>query len=65
MELITLDTDACTRDGHCMAACPKGLLQPDGNGHPVPVPDAAAQCIDCGHCVAVCPTNALRHARLP
>ncbi|WMW67121.1 nitroreductase family protein [Nitratidesulfovibrio liaohensis] len=65
MELITLDTDACTGDGHCMAACPKGLLQPDGNGHPVPVPDAAEQCIDCGHCVAVCPSSALRHARLP
>jgi len=56
-------TDTCTKDMHCVEACPVDCIHPkDGE----PGLDAAPQlyvhpeeCIDCGACIPVCPTNSI------
>ena len=62
MNLITVDTAACKRDGMCVEVCPVGCIEQDADGLPREAPDA--NCIACGHCVAVCPHGALTHSRV-
>lgn len=62
MDLITVDTSACQRDGMCMEVCPVGCIETDADGFPRPAPDAT--CIACGHCVAVCPHGALSNVNV-
>jgi NAD-dependent dihydropyrimidine dehydrogenase PreA subunit len=56
-------TDTCTKDNHCIDACPVDCIhpKPDEAGY-----DEATQlyvhptdCIDCGACVPVCPSNSI------
>jgi nitroreductase/NAD-dependent dihydropyrimidine dehydrogenase PreA subunit len=62
MFTITLDLDACTRCGACIALCTARVFaQVDGR---VAVIDAPA-CWLCGHCVAACPTDAISHSAYP
>jgi NAD-dependent dihydropyrimidine dehydrogenase PreA subunit len=56
-------TDTCTKDNHCVEACPVDCIHPkeDEGGyaeapHLYIHPD---ECIDCGACVPVCPTNSI------
>jgi len=65
MSLIKVDVEKCTRDGICIAVCPRRLLSLDPEGTPVMLPEAASYCIGCGHCVAVCPNGALDNSKNP
>jgi nitroreductase/NAD-dependent dihydropyrimidine dehydrogenase PreA subunit len=65
MSLVTIDHSACQRDGMCMAVCPMGLIEVNGERFPAFSADADQRCISCGHCVAVCPQGAVLHAALP
>lgn len=56
-------TDTCTKDNHCVDACPVDCIHPkegDSDYDTVPTlyvdPDG---CIDCGACIPVCPTNSI------
>jgi nitroreductase/NAD-dependent dihydropyrimidine dehydrogenase PreA subunit len=62
MNLITVDTAACKRDGMCSEVCPVGCIEIDAEGFPREAPDA--DCIACGHCVAVCPHGALANSKV-
>ena len=62
-----VDPEKCNRDGFCVMACGKRLIEM-GEGDSVPTRIAGAEelCIGCGHCVTVCPTGALaQHAMTP
>ena len=58
MNLVTVDPELCTQDGHCVAECPARIIVMVDEIPTVP-PEAEETCIDCGHCVAVCPSAAL------
>lgn len=65
MTFVSIDSDKCTRDGLCAAACPLGLFTLTQNdATPKPIPEAEELCITCGHCVAVCPQGALSLAAM-
>ena len=56
-------TDTCTKDNHCVEACPVDCIHPkeDESGYAETPqlyihPD---ECIDCGACVPVCPTSSI------
>ena len=56
-------TDTCTKDMHCVDACPVDCIHPKADE---PNIDSVAQlyispveCIDCGACIPVCPTNSI------
>lgn len=61
MALVTIDWDACDREGACIETCPHALLFRGPEGFPEERADAAGLCIRCGQCVAVCPKGALTH----
>ena len=63
MSRITVEEDACLRDGACVEVCPARAIALNEDGLPEDVPQSG--CVLCGHCVAVCPAQALRHAALP
>jgi nitroreductase/NAD-dependent dihydropyrimidine dehydrogenase PreA subunit len=65
MSLVTIDHNACRRDGMCSEVCPAGLFEKDGEGFPAFRAGADQHCIACGHCVAVCPQGAVSHEALP
>jgi len=55
--------DTCTKDNHCVDACPNGSIHPttdeaayEAESQLYIDPD---ECIDCGACVGVCPTNSI------
>ncbi len=58
--LFYIDPEKCNRDGFCMEACGRRLIEM-GKADSVPthIADADMLCINCGHCIAVCPTGAL------
>ncbi len=58
MNLINVDQELCTQDGHCVAECPARIILMIDETPTVPA-DVEDSCIDCGHCVAVCPSAAL------
>ena len=56
-------TDTCTKDEHCIEACPVNCIHPTKDEADF---ETVAQlhvnpgeCIDCGACVPVCPTNSI------
>lgn len=56
-------TDSCTKDNHCIDACPVNCIHPTADE---PNYESVAQlyihpteCIDCGACVPVCPTTSI------
>lgn len=56
-------TDDCTKDFHCVEACPTDCIHPKEDEAGVEAvnqlfvdPDG---CIDCGACVPVCPVSAI------
>ena len=56
-------TDTCTKDMHCVDACPVDCIHPKADA---PNIDSVTQlyispveCIDCGACIPVCPTNSI------
>lgn len=56
-------TDDCTKDFHCVEACPTDCIHPKEDEAGVEEvsqlfvdPDG---CIDCGACVPVCPSNSI------
>ena len=56
-------TDTCTKDMHCVDACPVDCIHPKSDA---PNIDSVTQlyispveCIDCGACIPVCPTNSI------
>ena len=58
--LLFVDTEKCNRDGICVEACGRRIIEmKDQDAVPTPVAGAEELCINCGHCVAVCPTGAL------
>lgn len=62
MSLFQVDAGRCNRDGLCVAACPKLLIElPADARTPVSVAGAEDLCNNCGHCVAICPSGALSH----
>jgi NAD-dependent dihydropyrimidine dehydrogenase PreA subunit len=55
--------DTCTKDEHCIDACPVNCIHPTKDEAEF---ETAAQlwvnpgeCIDCGACVPVCPTSSI------
>jgi len=64
MSKITINRDACTECGSCVAACPAAVFAQEKGGS---VPDVVkeASCIACGQCVAVCPVDAVTHNEFP
>ena len=59
--LVTIDRDACRRDGICSAVCPVDLFVADPDGTPVFRAAGNKRCMECGHCVAACPHDAIDH----
>ena len=60
--LFTVDPELCKKDGLCVIACGRRLIEmKDSDTLPAPVAEADALCINCGHCVAVCPAEAFTH----
>ena len=55
---FTIDTEKCTRCGHCAADCPARIITM-AEGLPTIVPEKETTCYRCQHCLAVCPTAAL------
>jgi nitroreductase/NAD-dependent dihydropyrimidine dehydrogenase PreA subunit len=62
MNMITVDAEACERDGLCSEVCPTGCIEAGPDGLPQEAPENP--CIACGHCVAVCPKGAIANAKL-
>ncbi len=56
-------TDSCTKDNHCVEACPVNCIHPtEGEPGYADVPQLYVhpeECIDCGACIPVCPTNSI------
>jgi NAD-dependent dihydropyrimidine dehydrogenase PreA subunit len=56
-------TDTCTKDEHCIEACPVNCIHPtkeEAGFADVPhLYVNPADCIDCGACIPVCPTNSI------
>ncbi len=56
-------TDTCTKDNHCVEACPVDCIHPkEDEGGYAETPQLYInpdECIDCGACVPVCPTNSI------
>jgi len=66
MGLLQVDEDKCLRDGICAAACPRRIIELEGEGGvPTVAPENEADCMACGHCVAVCPYGAVSVTGLP
>lgn len=62
MSLFVVDRRKCRRDGLCVAACPRLLIEiREDAALPTAIAGAEERCQNCGHCVAVCPTAALAH----
>jgi nitroreductase/NAD-dependent dihydropyrimidine dehydrogenase PreA subunit len=60
--LFYVDAEKCNRDGICVEACGRRLIEMgEADSVPTLVADAEELCVNCGHCVAVCPTGALAH----
>lgn len=53
---VIVDTDKCTGDEECIAACPAQVFEMvDGKADPV----EADECLGCETCVEVCPEGAI------
>ena len=62
MNLLTVDTEKCKRDGICSNVCPAGIIElKDKEAFPTLIDGGDKICINCGHCVAVCPHEAMSH----
>ena len=59
MNLISIDSEKCKKDGICIQECPFNILVENVDGIPETAPGAEAACMKCGHCLAVCPTGAV------
>jgi nitroreductase/NAD-dependent dihydropyrimidine dehydrogenase PreA subunit len=60
MNLITIDSNKCKRDGFCVIACPRKLLKMNEETKlPVETDNAENMCMKCGHCIASCPHDAI------
>lgn len=58
--LFSVDTELCNRDGICVEACGRRIIEmKDPDKTPAPIDGAEDLCNNCGHCVAVCPKGAL------
>ncbi len=55
-------TDACTRCGDCLTACPEAILIADRDGFPRLDPSLGA-CTFCAECIDACETDALAEGR--
>lgn len=56
VERPVIDTDSCTRCGLCLAQCPEGAIELDGEGFPVIDYD---HCKGCMICHQICPLQAI------
>jgi ferredoxin len=64
MSSLLVDTQKCTRDELCVAACPVNIIRMNEHG-PVWEEWGQRYCLNCGHCVAVCPHGALSLQTMP
>jgi nitroreductase/NAD-dependent dihydropyrimidine dehydrogenase PreA subunit len=66
MPEITIDADACKKDGLCAMACPRGILeQEEKDAVPKIVEAYLEKCFLCGQCVAICPHDVISHSHFP
>lgn len=59
IQLVTIDTEKCGKDGICIEECPFYLLRANADGVPEMIPGGESVCLKCGHCLAVCPNGAI------
>ncbi len=56
-------TDTCTKDEHCIEACPVDCIHPTkeeaGFATAPQLYVNPEDCIECGACIPVCPTNSI------
>ena len=58
--LFYVDAEKCNRDGICVEACGRRLIEMgEADSVPTLISGVEELCINCGHCVAVCPSGAL------
>ncbi len=55
MNILTVNSEKCTKCGICVEVCPTNIIKIGKNGPRT----IAKACIRCGHCTAVCPEEAL------
>lgn len=60
--VITIDPEACRKEGFCVRICPKVFSQDKAGS--VPEVSRPEFCNDCGHCLLICPAGAISHERL-
>lgn len=62
MSRVTVDVNACKKDGACIEVCPAQALSLNEEGFPEQL--YGDNCNSCGQCVAVCPTGALSNSNV-
>lgn len=58
MNVFTVDTDLCRKDGICAKVCPIQIIDGNVGEYPSMGVHKAKVCIGCGQCMAFCPVNA-------
>jgi nitroreductase/NAD-dependent dihydropyrimidine dehydrogenase PreA subunit len=56
---FTVNHQACTRCGECVADCPAHIIAMADDGYPNISTEQEASCYKCQHCLTVCPTGAV------
>ncbi len=57
-KLPKIDTELCIGCGHCIMACPLGVLKLENKKSVVVAPE---KCDSEGRCIAACPMHAIAH----
>jgi len=66
MNIITIDAEACKKDGLCSMACPRGIIEQEEKNTVPKINDAFLEnCFLCGQCVAICPHGVVSHSHFP
>lgn len=64
MPQISIDSEACKKDGLCAKTCMRGIFQQEEKAT-VPKIEDSEHCYVCGQCLAICQHGAISHSEFP